>query len=496
MKKEEQLHQLIRSLTPAEKKIIKINLSKFRPNEASKKLLLFDSLNAQKKYSSGQTKKEFEEKGYVSNFLAADRLQLYDMILEGLSGFHSKNSLELQLSDGCQKIALLFEKKLFEQALKQIDRTEKLALKAESCGTLINIYNYKRRILKITNRLNEAVATLDKQKTVWQNQERLNQYVELHYNSILLRIKISKARSPENLNELNRFMEHPLLHQLSDDDGYQISFQYWETYCNYYFIIDDKENEYLCNQALIDLIDKYPHFRKNEPLNYLVFKTRMFAIKRNLYPDRFWEFLDEYRALNHGFSKQRLQAESIIFIFSFNYEMDYYINNKEWENGLKILPEMKKGLKKYNDYIRDPLKVTSFYRSAYICFFNKKYSEALDSLKSVIEDFSPKLRPDVYSFALILKIIIHFEMGNVRLMPYLIKTAQYHISKRNRLFQTEKIAIKYLKKLSKLKNKLVQDSIIDDFYNEVFSLTEQNEFEFRSLQVFDFLAWMNRWREK
>ena len=60
MKKEEQLHQLIRSLTPAEKKIIKINLSKFRPNEASKKLLLFDSLNAQKKYSSGQTKKEFE----------------------------------------------------------------------------------------------------------------------------------------------------------------------------------------------------------------------------------------------------------------------------------------------------------------------------------------------------------------------------------------------------------------------------------------------------
>ena len=81
-------------------------------------------------------------------------------------------------------------------------------------------------------------------------------------------------------------------------------------------------------------------------------------------------------------------------------------------------------------------------------------------------------------------------------MPYLIKTAQYHISKRNRLFQTERVAIKYLKKLSKLKNQSVQNNIIDAFYDEVFSLVNQNELEHRSLEVFDFLAWIDRWRDK
>jgi hypothetical protein len=490
MKKEEQLHQLIRALTPAEKKHVRINLSKFRPNEGSKKLLLFDSLNSQKKYSPGQTKNEYEENGYISNFLAADRHQLYDIILEELSGFHSKNSLEVQLSDGCQKVALLFEKKLFQQALKQIDRTEKLAIKAESCGTLINIYNYKRRILKITNNLKEAIVALNKQKKIWKVQERLNQFVEIHYKSILLRIKISKVRSPANLRELDRFMQHPLLEQLSDEDGYRVRFQYWETYCNYYFIKDDKHKELECNQALVDLIDNYPHFKKNEPLNHLVFRTRMFAINRNLHPENFWKYLAEYRALNQGFNKQRLQAESIIFIFSYNYEMDFFINNKKWKDGLKVLPEMKNGFKKYSDYIRSPLKVTSYYRVAYICFFNKKYREALDSLKSIIEDFSPELRPDVYSFALILKIIIHFEMGNLRLMPYLIKTAQYHISKRNLMFETEKVAIHYLKKLSKIKNKNNHETIFSDFYNEIFILTNDNEFERRSLEIFDFLTWL------
>ena len=491
-----QLHQLIRALTPAEKKHIRINLSKFRPNEATKKLLMFDALNAQKKHTEGFIEKEYSSSGYNSNFLAADRLLLYDLVLEGLAGFHSKNNLEVQLSDGFQKVVLLFEKKLFEQALKQIDRTEKLALKIESYGSLINLYHYKRRILKITNDIEGAIQALKQQNDFWQAQQRLNQYVQLHYESILLRIQLSKARSEANLSALDTFMQNTLLLQLQDNDGYNIQFQYWETFCNYYFIIDDKQQELNCNEALIQLIDAYPHFKKNEPLNYLVFQTRILAIKRSLWPENFWDYLAEYRALNKGFSKQKIQAESIIFIFSYNYELDFYINSKQWTQALVVFPSLKKGLKKYGDYIRDPLKVTCFYRMAYIYFFNSHYGDALDALDVVLEDFSAELRPDVSSFALILKIIIHFEMGNIRLMPYLIKTAQYHISKRNRLFQTERVAIKYLKKLSKLKNQSVQNNIIDAFYDEVFSLVNQNELEHRSLEVFDFLAWIDRWRDK
>ena len=244
-----QLHQLIRALTPAEKKHIRINLSKFRPNEATKKLLMFDALNAQKKHAKGFIEKEYSSSGYNSNFLAADRLLLYDLVLEGLAGFHSKNNLEVQLSDGFQKVVLLFEKKLFEQALKQIDRTEKLALKIESYGSLINLYHYKRRILKITNDIEGAIQALKQQNDFWQAQQRLNQYVQLHYESILLRIQLSKARSEANLSALDTFMQNTLLLQLQDNDGYNIQFQYWETFCNYYFIIDDKQQELNCNEA-------------------------------------------------------------------------------------------------------------------------------------------------------------------------------------------------------------------------------------------------------
>ena len=490
MKKEKELHQLIRALTPAEKKYIGINIRKFRPTEANKKALLFDTLNSQKKHVPNQTHKIYKEYGYTHNFLAADRNQLYDLVLEGLTEFHSKNSLHVQIAIGYQKVVLLFEKKLFDQALKQISKIEKIAKKAEAFGMLVSLSQLKRRIYKINSNIDEAISSVKIQKEFWEQQEKVNQLVELHYESIRLRIKIGKARSEENIKLIDSFIQHELLQNIPKNDSYQVQFQFWETYCNYYFIKDKKQKELEANQALVDLIDKHPQFKKDEPLNHLVFCTRILAIQRNLYPEKFWANLEKYRLLDQGFSKQRLQAESIIFIFSYNYEMDFYINHKQWEKGLIVLPKITKGLKKYDSYIREPLKITAFYRTAYIYFFNQLYDNSLDALTIVIENYSSQLRPDVYSFALILKIIIHYEMGNLRLMQYLIKTAQYHITKRNLMFQTEKIAIQYLKKLSRKSNQKKHKIIFNNFYKDIIDLTNNNEYERRSLEIFDFETWL------
>lgn len=491
MKKEAQLHQLIQALTAAEKRYIRLNINKFHPDEENKKLLLFDTLNQQKEHNPKQVERVYKVSGYSTNFLAADRHQLYDVVLNGLSDFHEKTTLEVQVSEGYQKAVLLFEKKLFVQSLKQIERILKVAERLESYGTLINLYHLKRRILKIENRLEEAIAAVQIQNTFWEAQMRLNQFIELHYKSIQFRITLAKVRSAENLKKLDDFMQHPLLQAGVPKDGYQVQFHYWEVYCNYYFIKDNKLKELDANQALVELIDNYPTFKKNEPLNYLVIHTRILAIKRNLFPAQFLENLAHYRALNQGFSKQKRAAESIIFIFSYNYELDYYIHHKYWEEGLKILPFILKNLKKYDAFILDALKITAYYRIAYLYFFTQQYLPALDALQRVLEDYPASLRPDVYSFALILKIIVHYELGNIRLMPYLIKTAQYHITKRNMMFQMEQLAIQYLKKLSRKKYEKQHPAIFQEFQNSILELIAENEYERRSLEIFDFITWIN-----
>lgn len=492
MKKEEQLYQLIKALTPAEKKHLRININKFHPNETSKNALLFDSLNQQKKYAPELVENAYQKQGYTTNFLAADRNQLYDIILSNLSDFHKKNTIEIQLNEGYQNTIMLFEKKLFQQALSQINRIIPIAEELESYTTLINFYHLQQRILKVQNRLQDAIQSIQKQTLLWEAQQRVNQYIELHYQSIALRIELAKVRSSENVQRLEKFMQHPLLQiELPRHLGFLEQFHYLEIYCNYYFIRDNKEQELKSNQALVDLYNQYPIFKKNEPLNYLVFHTRILAIQRNLNPTGFLEALNDYRALSKEFLKQKKQAERIIFIFSYNYELDFYIQYQYWKEGEKVVPIMLKGLKKHEAFIEAQLQITAYYRIAYLYFFNGEYPRTIDILDKIINDFPSNLRPDVYSFSLIVRIIAHYEMNNLRLIPYLIKTAAYHIKKRNLLFQTEKIALQYLKRLSKTSSSEKSKSILDEFEATIKNLIKDNPYESRSLQIFDFLTWIS-----
>lgn len=491
MKKGEQLYQLIKALTAAEKKHIRININKFHPTKTSKNSLLFNSLNQQDKYTPELVKDAYEKEGYTTQFLSADRNQLYDLVLTNLSDFHKKKTIEIQLNEGYQNAIMLFEKKLFQQALKEINRIIPLAEQLESHATLINFYHLQQRILKIQNRLQEAIQSIQKQKLLWDAQKRVNDYIELHYQSIALRIELAKVRSSENVQRLQEFMQDPLLKiELPKHLGFLEQFHYLEIYCNYYFIRDNKQLELKSNQALVDLYNQYPIFKKNEPLNYLVFHTRILAIQRNLNPTGFLEALVVYRALSKEFQKQQKQAESIIFIFSYNYELDFYIQHQFWKDGKKVVPIILKGLKKYQAFIEAQLQITAYYRIAYLYFLNAEYAHTVDILDKVINDFPSNLRPDVYGFSLIVRIIAHYEMGNLRLIPYLIKTAAYHLKKRDLLFQTEKIALQYLKRLSKARTPEKSRSILLEFETTIKDLIKNNPYEARSLQVFDFLTWI------
>jgi hypothetical protein len=491
MKKGEQLYQLIKALTVAEKKHIRININKFRPKEISKNSLLFDSLNQQEKYSPEGVKNAYETQGYTTNFLSADRNQLYDLVLTNLSDFHKKKTIEIQLNEGYQNAIMLFEKKLFQQALKEINRIIPIAEQLEAHATLINFYHLQQRILKVQNRLQEAIQSIQKQTILWETQKRVNHYIELHYQSIALRIELAKVRSSKNVQRLQEFMQHPLLKiDLPTHLGFLEQFHYLEIYCNYYFIRDNKELELKSNQALVNLYNQYAIFKKNEPLNYLVFHTRILAIQRNLNPTGFLEALNVYRALSKEFQKQQKQAESIIFIFSYNYELDFYIQKQYWKEGEKVVPIMLKGLKKYQTFIEAQLQITAYYRIAYLYFFNAEYARTVDILDKVINDFPSSLRPDVYGFSLIVRIIAHYEMGNIRLIPYLIKTAVYHLKKRDLLFQTEKIALQYLKRLSKTTAQEKSSAIFNEFEESIQNLIKNNPYEARSLQIFDFSTWI------
>lgn len=487
--KASQLHELIQSLSPAEKKYFKLNASKFHPNESNKQLLLFDTLNKHKGYNEELIKTAYQKARYTAQHLATDHNKLYENILNSLRDFNVENAAESKLYDQIQKATLLFEKKLFYHALKLIDKTKKTAYQYEIFGALINIISLEQRILKVIGNIDEALALMTEQNEAWQNQQLFNQAIRLHYESIKLRISLSKVRDEKQLYQLEELIQAPLL-QKNNEHSFWVEFHRLETYCNYYFIKDEREKELLYNQKLIQLYQKYSWFQQDQPLNYLVIHTRILAIQRHIYPKQFPTALKEYRQLDNGLKKQKREAQSIIFIFSYNYELDSYLQQRSWAAALALIPTMEKGLKKYYNLIRDSLIISSYHRFAHSFFFNQDYANALKYIRKIQNDFAPSIRPDVYYFTFLFQIIVHYELGNYKLLPYLIKTAKYHLDKHKSLHKAEALTMIYLKKLAKELPKEKTTQLFKSFENELTILLK-NEYEYRILQIFDILAWID-----
>jgi hypothetical protein len=489
-RKEADLKQLIRFVDGVEKKNIRFSIQKKRPQDTNKLLLMFDLATQNNPINEQEQAQIYQNSGYSVDYLAADRNELYNLILDQLADTSQEKSGELQAYRALSRLIVLFDKKLFEQAEKQALKAKKWTLQYELFGATIEILKYQQRIQKYFGRLDLSLALLAEQATYWQKHADINTFTTLHYRSAQLRIQLAKARNPEQLNAFELIMKNTLLKNIDFSLGFHRTFHQLETYCNYFFVQDQPQTELYYNQQLLALYDYYPHFRKDQPLNFLVVSTRILAIRRRLFPTQFIEDLAAYRRLADSLQKQKIQAESIIFIFSYNYELDTYLLQKQWENALALLPDMQAKLKKYESEVDENFRLTCYFRFAYTYFFCGDYSRALHFLSLVLQDFNPTLRPDVYHIAQIVNIIIHYELGNQKLMQHLVQTTKYSLKKEGLLYKTERILIRYLSRLALLKSKKNVSQTFDNLAAELLT-TFADDYEKHVFSIFDFLAWAN-----
>ena len=61
-------------------------------------------------------------------------------------------------------------------------------------------------------------------------------------------------------------------------------------------------------------------------------------------------------------------------------------------------------------------------------------------------------RPDLFHFARLMNLIIHFELENVSLIPYLHKSTENFFKKNNSLYPFENLIMKFFKNVTEDKN--------------------------------------------
>ena len=88
---------------------------------------------------------------------------------------------------------------------------------------------------------------------------------------------------------------------------------------------------------------------------------------------------------------------------------------------MESISDIEAGLELYEEKINKEKRLLFTYNMAYANFGSGDYRTALRYINEVLNDNEKPLRQDIYSFARIFNLIIHFELENFDFLEYDLK---------------------------------------------------------------------------
>jgi tetratricopeptide (TPR) repeat protein len=199
--------------------------------------------------------------------------------------------------------------------------------------------------------------------------------------------------------------------------------------------------------------------------------------------------IDEMRELEgkKGFNSVDITLK--IFTRSFILELMLLHVMGDFRKCIQLIPVIERKELQFGEMVSKEQTLLFNYYKAYSFFGVGDYKKALYYLNIVLNDTEQKLRQDIYSYARLFNLILHYELGNYDFLEYLLKSTNRYFVKKEFSVSSEIIFIKHMGKLSKAVNnneRLLIFEFMKDELEEILS----NHDERVVLQYFDILAWI------
>ena len=145
MKPSPELFNLIKSLSKSEKRYFKLT-SSLQSGEKNY-LKLFEAIELQDDYDEDAIKEQFKKETFIKH-LPSEKNHLYNLILKSLRGFYSDNSAASILQEHIRNIELLFNKALYKECTKYINKAKAIAYNYEKYYFLLDLINWEKKLVE------------------------------------------------------------------------------------------------------------------------------------------------------------------------------------------------------------------------------------------------------------------------------------------------------------------------------------------------------------
>lgn len=484
------LFQLIKSLEKAEKRHFKLYIKRSSSREDLKIIKLFDAIDRAKEYDEKLILKKLP--GIQKPQFANLKTHLYKELLASLRLLKSAESIDLQLHEQLDYARILYNKGLYLQSLKILDKVKGLAKTYHQESFLIQVISLEKKIetLYITRSGDAAANRL----TTEANEVTLQRIQITSLSNLALQlyqwyVKNGHARNVKDETGIKDFFKQNLQLSSKDINGFYQQLYLYQSYCWYAFIRQDFLMYYRYSRKWIDLFNNDPLMITVETGHYIKGMHNLLTANFNL---RNYKQFDQYLVRFERFAlsqpaKQHHNFRMQAFVYLMSAKINQHLMKGSFDAGLKLVPAIKAGLHEFDMYIDRHRVLVIYYKTALMYFGNGNFEQSIDYLHKIING-PVDIRIDLQCYARLLHLIAHFEIGNDTIIESLIKSVFRFMSRMENLTPVEEEVFKFLRNnVYESSDKLIPELKI---LLKKIKQFEKDRFETRAFSYLDIISWI------
>ena len=486
------LFQLIKSMSKSEKRYFRLYSSRLQSSEDKKFLLLFSLIEKQTNYDEIKILK----KASIINPAQLPNLKahLYKQLMHSLKLFGASNSIDIQLRNHVDYTQLLYNKGLYDQAIKMLDKAKRQAIEYDKSIILLDIIELEKSIIfhtisaKNDSRVNKII---EETVQVSSRIENINLFSNLLIKLNSFYVKIGFIRNSKDFKQVRDFFNSSLPTYTEKKLSFQEKLYLYHSFISYYFFIQDFEKGFKYATKYLQLFDEHPEMiiHKSEfylkGINHILVATHKLSL--------FSEFEKNYKLLMKASNIKGLilteNLQMILFRYKYIHKINHHYMIGDFTGGSKIISVVEHQLDRFALRMNQHDVLVFYYKVACLYFGAGNFKKALIWLNKIINSKDVDIREDILSFARIINLICHFELNHIELVEYYIKSTYRFLLKKQGLYKYYIFIIEFMKTLEKNMQEKKLITYFEDLKEKLIKL-EHQKYERRPFLYFDIISWL------
>ncbi len=481
---------LVKSLSKSEKRQFKLYVGRLGVNTDAKFLALFNLMDKTKVYDeSAILQSGIVKKAQLSNLKA----HLYKQILVSLRLNPVNQNIRVQIREQLDFATILYQKGLYKQSLKLLDKVKAIAIENEEKNIAYEIVELEKIIETqfITRSIPDRADELALQaKKLSEQNVMTSKLSNLSLQLYSMMLKLGYVRNDTDYQKVQRyFLKHLPVHRV-EDLGFREKLWLYKAHLWYSFLVQDFLSCYKYASKYVDL------FYENKEMIYL---NPVFFLKGNhylleslfyvRYVSQFKVTLERLEAsINDKNFPKNDNIASLEFLYVSANKLNLHFLEGTFEKGRYLVRIIEFGINKHRDRIDEHHIMVLYYKIACLYFGLGDNKTCIQYLRKIINNKNLRMREDLMCFARVLSLVAHYEAGMDYHLEIQLKSTYKFLLKMNDLHEVQKEMIKFLRNLGNIYPHQLRTEF-QKLYDDLKKY-EDHPYEKRAFLYLDILSWL------